>query len=150
VTDAIATETRGVFSLLGRVDVDVRARPERLWALLTDAKGFPRWNSTVSAIDGEIREGNRLRVRVPGTSRVFTPTVSGVVTNQRMIWTGGVAPLFKGVRTFELRPKGEGVTAFTMTEVFSGLMLPIVGRALPDFRPIFARYAHDLKAEAER
>jgi hypothetical protein len=28
-------------------------------------------------------------------------------------------------------------------------MLPLVGRSLPDFKPIFERYASDLKIEAE-
>jgi len=36
-----------------------------VWALLTDADGFPRWNSTVTQIEGEIREGGPLRVHVP-------------------------------------------------------------------------------------
>jgi hypothetical protein len=37
-----------------------------------------------------------------------------------------------------------------MEERFSGLMLPLVKRSLPDFEPIFERYADDLKKEAER
>jgi hypothetical protein len=37
-----------------------------------------------------------------------------------------------------------------MTEVFSGPMLPMIAGRLPDFGPIFERYAADLKAEAER
>jgi hypothetical protein len=31
-----------------------------------------------------------------------------------------------------------------------GLMLPMIGGWLPDFGPIFERYAADLKVEAER
>jgi len=30
------------------------------------------------------------------------------------------------------------------------VMLPIAGRAMPDFGPVFERYAADLKREAER
>ena len=40
-------------------------------------------------------------------------------------------------------------TRFEMIEVFSGLALPWRHRGLPDFKPIFERYAVDLKAEAE-
>ena len=61
------------------VEVNIRANPETVWSLLTDAKGFPRWNSTVTSIDGQILEGERLRLHVPGTNRTFTPKVSGVV-----------------------------------------------------------------------
>jgi len=37
-----------------------------------------------------------------------------------------------------------------MEETFSGLILPLVGRAMPNFKPIFKQYAEDLKREAER
>ena len=37
-----------------------------------------------------------------------------------------------------------------MDEVFSGLMLPLIRSSLPDFAPIFERYALDLQAEAEQ
>jgi len=144
------TQTHGAFSLGCRVEINVRARAAVLWGLLIDAQGFPRWNSTVSSIEGQIRDGERLRLRAPGTDRTFTPTVSGVVPNERMTWTGGFAPLFKGVRTFALQQRDDGSTDFAMEERFSGLMLPLAKGSMPDFGPIFERYANDLKREAER
>jgi hypothetical protein len=128
--------------------VNVRTSADDIWRLLTDAQGFPRWNSTVSGIEGHIREGERLVLRVPGTDRTFTPRISGVVANERMTWTGGFAPLFKGVRTFVLSPRSDGSTDFRMEERFSGLILPLV--KLPDFGPVFETYANDLRREAER
>jgi predicted dithiol-disulfide oxidoreductase (DUF899 family) len=53
-------------------------------------------------------------------------------------------------RTFTLTPKGRGVTEFEMTETFSGRMLPLIKRSLPDFGPAFETYAADLKRAAER
>jgi hypothetical protein len=144
------TQTRSAFSLMCRVEVNIQATPHRIWKLLTDAPGFPRWNSTVAGIEGEIRAGGKLRVSVPGTDRTFTPTVSGFVTNERMTWTGGFAPMFKGVRAFELKPRNDGSTDFTMQERFSGLMLPLAKGSMPDFGPVFTAYAKDLKREAER
>jgi hypothetical protein len=143
------TQSRRAFSLTCTVEVNIQAKAGIVWTLLTDAKGFPRWNSTVTGIDGQIREGERIRLHVPGTERSFTPTVSGVVAPERMTWTGGLAPLFKGVRTFALTPRSDESTDFTMNERFSGLMLPLVKGSLPDFGPVFERYASDLKREAE-
>jgi hypothetical protein len=148
--DPKISQTHNAFSLSCRVEVRIRAKAEHIWSLLTDAKDFPRWNSTVSSIEGHIREGERLRLHVPGTDRTFTPTISGVVPNERMTWTGGFAPVFKGVRTFELKPRTDGSTDFAMQERFSGLMLPLVKGSLPDFGPVFERYANDLKQESER
>jgi len=144
------SQTRRTFSLLCRVEVAIQASPGKIWALLTNATDFPRWNSTVTAIDGEIREGQQIRIHAPGTERTFTPRISNVARDARMTWTGGFAPLFKGVRTFELTPQLGGSTIFVMQERFSGIMLPIVGRWLPDFGPVFERFATDLKHEAER
>lgn len=144
------TRSRSAFSLACRVDVNIGARAAVVWNLLTDAQRFPAWNSTVTGIEGQIREGERLRLHVPGTTRTFTPKVSDVVPNERMTWSDGVAPLFRGVRTFSLRPRDDGSTDFTMEEQFSGVVLALVKRSLPDFGPIFERYASDLKRAAER
>jgi hypothetical protein len=142
--------TRHVFSLVCRVEVTIRATAPAIWRILIDTNDFPRWNSTITRIEGHIREGERLRLHVPGTDRTFTPRVSGVVPNQRMTWTGGVAPIFTGVRTFELRPRADGSTEFAMQERFSGVLLPVVARVLPDFGRVFADFAGDLRRDAER
>jgi len=132
------------------VEVNIRADAESIWSLLTDATSFPRWNSTVTSVKGQIREGERLRLHVPGTNRTFTPMVSGVVAARRMIWSDGLPWIFTGIRTFVLKPHDHGSTTFVMEERFSGLMFALVKRMLPDFRPIFEAYANDLKREAER
>ena len=67
-----------------------------------------------------------------------------------MIWSDGIAGIFKGVRTFVLRPDGSTSTDFRMEEHFSGIMFAVIKSRLPDFRPIFEAYAADLKREAER
>jgi len=149
LNDPNITQQHEAFSVSCSVEVNIRARAESIWRLLTDADDFPRWNTTVVGIQGQIREGGRLRVRVPGTERTFAPKVSGVVPCEHMVWTGGFAPVFKGVRTFQLRSLNDGSTDFTMEERFSGLMIPLVKGSLPDFGPIFERYANDLKLEAE-
>ncbi len=148
--DTTITQTSAAFSLTCRVQANIRAKPETLWGLLTDAQGFPSWNSTVTGIDGQIREGQKIKVHAPGTERTFTPTVSGVKTNRRMMWTGGMPGLFKGLRTFELVPRDDGSTDFVMRERFSGLMLPLAKRSLPDFGPVFRQYADDLKRAGEQ
>jgi len=150
MSEAKITQARTFFSLACRVEENIRAAPARIWRLLTDARDFPRWNSTVTGIEGRIGEGERLRLHAPGTNRTFAPRVSGVVPDERMTWTGGVAPLFKGVRTFELMKRDDGTTDFVMQERFTGLMLPLAKGSLPDFGPVFARFADDLRSEAER
>jgi hypothetical protein len=52
--------------------------------------------------------------------------------------------------TFVLKSRNDGSTEFVMEERFSGLLLPLVKGSMPDFGPVFERYASDLKREAER
>ncbi|HYV53957.1 MAG TPA: SRPBCC domain-containing protein [Chitinophagaceae bacterium] len=142
-------QTKNTFSMTGRVETAIHAKAEDIWKLLTDAKRFSSWNSTISAIDGNIQEGERIRIHVPGTDRTFTPKVSGIVPNKSMTWSNGFAPIFKGSRSFELRQDNNGSTGFIMAERFSGLVFALIKNKLPDFRLIFERYALDLKKEAE-
>jgi hypothetical protein len=147
---ATATKTSSTFRMACAIKVIIHAPSARIWALLTDAAGFPRWNSTVASIEGEIAEGKILKLKVPGAGeRVFKPKVSNVERERSMIWRDGMAPMFKGVRIFTLTPNSDDTTEFSMQEEFSGLMLPLIRGSLPDFAPIFETYAEDLKRAAE-
>ncbi|HEY6978378.1 MAG TPA: SRPBCC domain-containing protein [Chitinophagaceae bacterium] len=148
--EAKFTQIENTFSMVCRVEINIHANADVIWTLLTDAKNFPRWNSTISGIDGQIREGERLRIHVPGTNRTFKPRVLDVVANNSMTWSDGFAPIFKGSRTFVLSPWDDGSINFIMEEHFRGLIFGMVKGMLPDFRPIFESYAGDLKREAER
>ena len=66
-----------------------------------------------------------------------------------MTWTGGMPlGLFKGVRTFSLTPESGG-TRFKMREEYSGPLLPLIWRSMPDLQPSFDQFAAGLKAHAE-
>lgn len=143
------TKKNGLFRMECGVRVSINAPASRVWSLLTNAGDFARWNSTVTSIEGEIALGKPLKVKVPISTRTFTPKVTALEPNTRMVWSDGMLPFFKGVRTFTLTPSGDA-TEFTMVEVFQGMMLPMIKGALPDFGPPFERYALDLKQEAEK
>ena len=147
--DGRCRKTSSVFRLEYAVTIRVKAPAARLWQLLTTAEDFPRWNSTISSIEGDIRQGHKLALRVPGVDRTFTPKVTVFDPGRRMVWSDGMAPMFTGVRTFELSSQGATSTDFSMTEVFRGVMLPMIRGSLPDFTSAFDTYAADLKRAAE-
>jgi uncharacterized protein YndB with AHSA1/START domain len=145
-----ATKTHSTFRMDCAITTTIQAPPEKIWKLLTDAAAFPTWNSTVTSLEGEIAEGQTLKLKVPtAPKQVFKPKVSRVEAARSMTWSDGMAPMFKGVRTFTLTPNADGSTVFSMKEEFSGLMLPMIKRSLPDFAPVFETYAEDLKRAAE-
>lgn len=145
-----ATAEKSAFRQVVEVSIDIAAAPEAVWSRLTDAGGFPAWNSTVESIEGPIELGRRLAIRVPSApGRTFRPRVVEFEPPRRMVWRDGAMPMFQGTRTYTVGPASTGVT-FTMREEFRGLMLPLIARSLPDFVPIFDQYAADLKAACER
>ncbi|MCC6246037.1 MAG: SRPBCC domain-containing protein [Gemmatimonadaceae bacterium] len=144
-----ASTTASTFKKVTTVSTDISASPGRIWELLTNAADFPRWNSTVTEISGTVAPGARLAIRVPISPRTFNVTVQTFDAARRLVWADGAAPMFRGVREFTLEPISDG-TRFTMTETFSGVLLPLINKSLPDFDPVFTTYAADLKREAER
>jgi uncharacterized protein YndB with AHSA1/START domain len=145
-----AQQSRSMFRMECSVATDIRAPAERIWSLLTDAPGMTGWNSTLTSIEGPIELGGTVKMQVPeAPGRTFAPKVTRFEANRMMEWREG-NPLFLGVRMHTLTPAQDGrSTRFEMTEVFSGPMLPLIAGRLPDFVPIFERYAADLKARAE-
>lgn len=140
----MAEKQETTFSLVYAVRVTIPASPATIWARLTDAAAFPTWNSTVTRIDGTIALGQKLAIQVPAApGRTFGPKVTAFEPEQRMVWSDGFYPMFRGTRTYTLTPAGDA-TEFTMEERFEGVMLPLIKGSLPDFAPIFDRYAADL------
>jgi uncharacterized protein YndB with AHSA1/START domain len=145
-----ATRERTAFARTVQVTIEIAAPPDAVWDRLTDAAAFATWNSTVDDIEGPIEPGRRLAIRVPAApGRTFRPTVTEFEPPERMTWREGSLPMFRGIRTFTVAPWGDGGSRFTMRERLSGAMVPLIARTLPDFVPVFDRYAQDLRSACE-
>ncbi len=131
------------------VERQIAAPPEAVWAVLADGSKYVEWDPNIEKIDGSIGLGETITVHTKLSSRAFPVKVTRFDTNAVMEWTGGMPlGLFKGVRRFTLTAK-DGGTEFIMREVFSGLLLPLIGRTIPDLSESFEQFANGLKARAE-
>lgn len=130
----------------------IQASPETIWAVLTNAPAYPEWEPMADRIEGRIAPGETVTAYTklsPG--RAFPAKVTEFVPGRKMVWTGGMPlGLFKGVRTFTLEPQSDGATRFTLHEAFSGPLLPLFGRSLPDMNDPFRQFAAGLKQRAEQ
>lgn len=131
---------------------DIRADPQIIWDLLTDAAAYPSWNPAVLSIEGDIAPGERIRLTsVVNPDRKFKLEVTRLDPPSTMVWADGMPlGLFKGVRTYRLTPRGEGLTEFSMEEVFSGLLEPMISKSIPDMSDSFEQFADGLKKAAEQ
>jgi uncharacterized protein YndB with AHSA1/START domain len=140
-----ATTTKRTFSRETTVSTTILADPAIVWALLTHASDVPRWNSTVTSLKGEIRQGETVELKsILDAKRTFKLKVKEFVPEQRLVWGDAM-----GTRVYTLH-RGDGTsTHFTMTEKIGGPLFPLFAGAIPSFDETFERYAADLKKEAE-
>jgi hypothetical protein len=129
----------------------IQASPDAIWAILTDAANYTAWNSGVDKVDGRIAPGETIKVfshASPG--RAFPVKVTDFTPGRSMRWSGGMPlGLFKGERTFTLTPQGEGLTRFSVREEYTGPLLGLMWRSMPDLQPSFNQFANGLKQRAE-
>jgi uncharacterized protein YndB with AHSA1/START domain len=130
---------------------EIHAKPEVIWDLLTDAPAYPNWNPAVLGIEGRIAPGERIELTsVVNSKRTFKLEVTEFNPPHTMVWADGMPlGLFKGVRTYRLTPQVDGPTTFSMEEMFSGLLEPMISKSIPDMTESFELFADGLKRVAE-
>jgi uncharacterized protein YndB with AHSA1/START domain len=140
-----AITVKKTFSRQTTVSVNIKADPAIVWALLTNAQDYPRWNSTVISIDGDIIPGGKIKLKSTlDPKRTFKLRVKSFASEKELTWGDG-----KGTRVYILLPAPDGSINFSMTEKIGGLMFPMYARFLPPFDLAFEQFAADLKKEAE-
>lgn len=139
-----ATTVKKTFSLETTITQTINADVSVVWSLLTNASDYPRWNSTVISIEGEIKKSEKIKLKSTlDSSRIFKLKVKEFEVNQKLVWGDPM-----GQRTYTLQ-KHDGTTVFTMTEKIGGLMFPLFASKIPSFDVSFEQFASDLKLEAE-
>ena len=130
--------------------VTIDRPPEAVWAVLSDISRWPDWDSGVLRIDGTPAPGETIKlVSEANPGRAFPVKVAELAAPRLIRFEGGMPlGLFRGVRTYALVPDGDG-TRFTMREEYTGPLLPLIWRTMPDLQPSFDTFAAGLKARAE-
>ena len=140
-----ATTVKTTFSRETSGSIDIKADAAIVWALLTKAQDYPRWNSTVTSIEGNIALGGKIKLKsVLDAKRTFKLTVKEFVPEKRLVWGDG-----QGNRVYTISKNENGTVTFTMTEKIGGLMFPMYASMIPSFDQSFEQFARDLKGEAE-
>jgi uncharacterized protein YndB with AHSA1/START domain len=139
-----ATTEKKIFSRTTTISQTINADPSIVWALLTNASDFSRWNSTIVSIEGEIQKGEKIKLKSAlDPNRTFKLKVKEMHPVQRLVWGDAM-----GQRTYTLEKKGDS-TLFSMTEKIGGFMFPLFANKIPSFDKSFEQFTADLKKEAE-
>ena len=140
-----ATTVKTTFSRQTSVSIEIKADAIIVWALLTKAQDYPRWNTTVTSIEGNIALGEKIKLKsILDAKRTFTLKIKEFVPQQRLVWGD-----MQGNRVYTITKNENGTVTFTMDEKIGGLMFPMYASMIPPFDEVFEQFARDLKKEAE-
>lgn len=140
-----AVTEKKTFSRTTSVSNTIQADGAIVWALLTHAADYKRWNSTIVSIEGDIAEGEKIKLKSTlDPSRSFKLKVKELDPEKTLVWGDAM-----GKRTYTLTPDGKGKVKFSMTEKIGGPIFPLFANKIPSFDASFEQFAADLKKEAE-
>ena len=120
-----------------RTEIEFDGTPEETWAVLADLGAYGEWNPFVTEIRGELRRGERLRVRLsPVGERGITlrPIVLVAEPGRELRWIGRVLipGIFDGEHVMEIEETRPGRVRFRQHERFRGVLVPLLWRKLRD------------------
>lgn len=135
-----------IFEAMTTID----ASPETIWSILANPDGYPDWDPAMDHIEGRLALGETVQFYTKFSPQAFPVKVTAFEPGRKMVLTGGMPlGLFKSERTHTLAPTRDGQTAFHTKEIFSGPLLPVFGKNLPDLTENFKGFAAALKKRAE-
>lgn len=133
-----------------RASTTINASRDVIWKILTDASGYPNWDVTMDHIEGKLSLGETVKFFTKLSPNAFPVKVTAFEPGTKLVLTGGMPlGLFKSERTHTLTPADTGKTLFMTEEVFSGLLLPLFGKNIPDLTENFQGFVAALKKQAE-
>ncbi len=129
----------------------IQASPEQIWNILVEQNAYPEWDPNMLRVEGNIKLGEKVKFFTKlSPERAFPAKVTAFEPGKRMVLTGGMPlGLFKSERVHTLTAVSDTETQFHTQETFSGLLLPVFGKSIPDLTDIFNEFAQGLKKRAE-
>lgn len=138
-----------------RTQKNIKAAPEKIWAILTEFENYPAWNPFIQSIKGEKKPGGKLEIFIqpPDAGGMkFKPKVLIFEKNKEFRWKGNIIinGLFDGEHYFILKPNEKGTTDFIHGEKFSGILVPFFKGMLKKTQEGFELMNQELKILSER
>jgi hypothetical protein len=135
-------------------EIDINAHAEKVWQILQDFTNYPQWNPFIKSAEGNVREGEFLKVQIqpPGRSAMtFQPKVLKAEANRELRWKGKLLfpGLFDGEHSFVLKSISPQKTKFIHSEKFTGILVPLFKSVLKDSQKGFELMNEALKNRAE-
>lgn len=136
-------------------EILIEAQPQKVWEIVTDFENYPEWNFFVKSIEGNVRVGNIISVRIEppnGNGLTFKPLVVAYEPQKELRWLGKffIKGIFDGEHQFKLIDNKNGTTTFIQSETFTGILVSLFKNNLNNTKIGFEQMNLELKEIAER
>lgn len=120
-----------------RNETNINAPPGRVWSTFCDFEHYVDWNPFIVRAAGMREAGRTLDIVIvtpAGGELRFNPMIVGFQEGKSLTWAVGmpIPGLFDRTISFEIEDVGNGVTRFTHTGRFTGLLVPLRGGLIRD------------------
>ena len=136
-------------------EIEIKAKPSKVWEILVDFASYPEWNPFVLKIEGELAVGATLEVTIQVPNRdiiTFKPIVVKVNPNEEFRWKSKMLArfLFTGEHYFILEPIGEESTKLIQGEKFTGFLVPFLAKPSNEVPLGFIEFNEAIKLRSEK
>jgi hypothetical protein len=134
--------------------IEIEAPAETVWQVIYDTARYREWNTFIRGIEGELVEGGRIRVTVQAPGRMpitFKARLHRLDPGREMRWRGQwyVPGLFDGDHALTVEPLGPDRSRFRTHEAVTGLLLPLLDKAMVQSQAGFEQLCAAVKERAE-
>lgn len=127
----------------------INARPSTVWDILTDTSNVAVWESGITAIDGDMRNGGTIRVRTNGNERGGLRMRVQQLPGEVMRWRAAL-PLGLLHRTFIVILSTEArLTHLRIRHELGGPLSPFAGKTLPATPVVLQTFVEAVGKRAE-
>jgi hypothetical protein len=111
-----------------RTEIEIQARPDEVWQVLTSLDKYPEWNPFIKRAIGNAKVGEKVEISVRSGAKemVLHCIVARVEPNKELCWKYHVISpfLFRGEHSFIIDQVESNKVRFIDREIFNGLLVP--------------------------
>lgn len=138
-----------------RTEIRILSKPEKVWEILTDFPGWPKWNPTVNKIEGSLKVGEKLSITMSDSKgadgKHYESVITEIEEKKRFAFIGTMMAksIFSVKRIIELEDTTDG-TRLIQREIYTGMMVLLLWKKLNEHAlSILNSMNKALKKEAE-
>jgi hypothetical protein len=138
-----------------RTEIEIQARPDEVWQVLTNLDKYPEWNPFIKRAIGNAKVGEKVEITVrSGTKEmVLHCIVARVEPNKELCWKYHVISpfLFRGEHSFIIDQVESNRVRFIDRETFNGLLVATQAKDIDtNSKPGFEAMDKALKGRVEQ